>query len=298
MTGLQISVITSLYRCEAFLRQFLAHYAAIDNIQECELILVHNDPTEEELRIIELFMHQPVHVRHIMVKREGLYASWNRAIAASSGKYLAIWNVDDIRTPGSLVAQKQALEQSNAVMCYGDFYGTTQYGTYAEKLYEYDNYEQCRQEAYKRHIIGCFPMWRKSIHQQIRYFDEQFRLVSDYEFQLRLIRRYPMVKAPVVLGYYLEYAGHKLSSNRRRQTRERTTVELRYRMYDKILVHFLPFISAYKVNFVLNFGEWVSLSSFIPKQRRLKLSLLAIPFYYGRWFVRRSVHTLYILIFQ
>jgi Glycosyltransferases involved in cell wall biogenesis len=298
MTGIQISVITSLYRCEAFLSQFLAHYAAIDNIQECELILVHNDATYEELHIIAQFMSLPIRVRHMLVKREGLYASWNRAIAASSGKYLAIWNVDDIRTPGSLASQKLALEQSNAVMCYGDFYGTTTYGALSGKLYEYDDYEICRKEAYRRHIIGCFPMWRKSIHQHIGYFDEQFRLVADYEFQLRLIRRYPMVKATGVLGYYLELAGHKLSSNRRTQTCERTTVELRYRMYDKILVHFLPFISAYRVNYILNFGEWEHITSFIPKQSGIKLSLLAMPFYYFCWFVKRSVHSLYVLIFQ
>jgi glycosyltransferase involved in cell wall biosynthesis len=298
MTGINISVITSLYRCESFLPQFLEHYAAIENIQECELILVHNDATDEELHLIEAFMQRPIQVLHIMVKREGLYASWNRAIAAASGKYLAIWNVDDIRTPNSLMAQKEALEQSNAVMCYGDFYGTTTYGTHAEKLYQYEDYEHCVDEAYKRHIIGCFPMWHKSIHQQIGYFDEQFRLVSDYEFQLRLIRRYPMIKAAPVLGYYLEHAGHKLSSNRGIQTRERTAVELRYRMYDKIMIHLLPFISAYRINYILNFGVWVPLSSYIPKQRRIRLSLLAMPFYYCRWFVKRSVHALYVLIFQ
>lgn len=302
MEGIHISVITSLYRCASFLKQFLEHYSGIENIDECELILIHNDATEEELEILNRFRQPNMHILHILVKREGLYASWNRGVLAASGKYLAIWNVDDVRTPDSLAAQKAALEKSNAGMCYGDFYGTRTYGCYPEKLYTYEEYETGRSEAFKRHIIGCFPMWRKTVHHEIGYFDEQFKLVSDYEFQLRLIRRFAMVKAAPVLGYYLEYASHKLSSNRRIQHRERTVVELRYRMYDKIMIHVLPFISAYKVNCVLNFGRWTALSVFIPVRRPAKrtevLSLISLPFFYCSWFIKRSFHRLYTIIFQ
>jgi len=264
--------------------------------------LIHNDATEEELDILDRFIKPGMHVLHILVKREGLYESWNRGIMAASGEYLAIWNVDDIRTPDSLCAQKAALEQSKAMMCYGDFYGTRKYGPFTEKLYRYDEYEICKKEAFRRHIIGCFPMWRKSIHRQIGYFDEQFRLVSDYEFQLRLIRRYPMVKAPQLLGYYLENAGHKLSSNRRMQLRERTAVELRYRMYKKIMLHILPGTSAYRTNYILNFGRWTALSVFIPVRRAIKpndlFSLMGMPFFYCSWFIKRSFHRLYTIIFQ
>jgi glycosyltransferase involved in cell wall biosynthesis len=278
------------------------HYSRLANIDECELVLIHNDATEEELDILNRFRQPNMHILHILVKREGLYASWNRGIMAASGEYLAIWNVDDIRTPGSLAAQKAALEKSGAAMCYGDFYGTRIYGPYGEKLYSYDEYKTAKKEAFKRHIVGCFPMWRKTIHQQIGYFDEQFKLVSDYEFQLRLIRRYAMVKAETVLGYYLEYAGHKLSSNRRIQHRERTTVELRYRMYDNIMLHVLPFISAYKVNRVLNFGRWTALPVFLPGWSAKKpgevFALFSMPFTYCGWFIKRSFHRLYTIIFQ
>jgi glycosyltransferase involved in cell wall biosynthesis len=302
MPGIHISVITSLYRCASFLQDFLSHYARIENIHECELILIHNDPTDEELDIINKFSQPHMDLVHMLVKREGLYASWNRAIKAASGEYLAIWNVDDIRTPGSLIAQKAALEQSNAAICYGDFYGTRTYGPFAGKLYQYLVYDHCRKEAFKRHIIGCFPMWRKTIHEQLGFFDEQFKLVSDYEFQLRVIRRLPLVKAASVLGYYLEHAGHKLSSNRRVQQRERTAVEIRYRMYDKILLHILPFIWTYRVNHMMNFGKWIAIRSILPGQQGIRtgqvISLLRMPFFYGAWVVKKSFHALYTIIFH
>jgi len=297
MPGIHISVITSLYRCAAFLPDFLGHYARIENIRECELILIHNDPTVAELEIIDRFKQSQFQMLHIVVKREGLYASWNRAIESASGEYLAIWNVDDVRTPGSLAAQKAALQRSHAALAYGDFYGTRKYGPHREKLYEYPEYALGKKEAYKRHIIGCFPMWRKSIHKELGYFDEQFRLVSDYEFQLRVIRVLPLVKAENILGYYLACAGHKLSSNRRVQHRERTAVELRYHMYDKMLLHHVPAALQYRVGSILNFGNWIPLRSILPDRHGIRLreigSLLRLPFSYAYWFVSRSFHTLY-----
>jgi GT2 family glycosyltransferase len=302
MNKINISIITSLYRCAPFLKSFLFHYSQISNLEECELILVHNDPTEEEMEILKNGLQSTMQVVHIAVEREGLYASWNRAIRAAKGKYLAVWNVDDIRTPDSLYGQKMALDNSRAVMCYGDFYGTNQYGAFKETLYAYPDYATGIREAYKRHIIGCFPMWRRDIHEHIGYFDEQFKLVSDYEFQLRVIRRYPLVKTPVLLGYYLEHAGHKLSSNRKVQHRERTAVEFRYHMYDKILMHYLPAIRRYRPKYILNHKKWISLTEVIPKARTATLKetllLLGMPFFYGSWFIKRSFHVMYNNLFQ
>lgn len=302
MEKINISVITSLYRSELFLEQYLAYFSSLVNIRETELILVHNDPTPEELGILDRCVTDSMNVIHLKVNREGLYTSWNRGIMEANGKYIAIWNVDDIRTPESLLIQKEALENSHAVLCYGDFYGTRKYGTYQEKLYEYGEYEDCKKEALKRHIIGCFPMWRKDLHDKTGYFDEQFKLVGDYEFQLRIASGYPLTKANGILGYYLEYAGHKLSSNRRLQHKERTVVEIRYRMYNKILMHFLPFLLKYKVNHIFNFGIWLKVSELVPKLNNIRpkeiLSLLQMPFSYFNWFVKRSLHALHHFIFQ
>jgi len=296
MSAISISVITSLYKCAGFLESFLVHYAHLVNLEECELILVHNDPSEEELDIIERCTHEKMTVVHLRVKREGLYTSWNRAIEIARGKYLAVWNVDDIRSPESLAAQKLALEASEAVMCYGDFFGTRQYGIYCDKLYKYEPYKRCYKDALRRHIIGCFPMWRKDLHEKVGYFDEQFRLVSDYEFQLRVASSYPLVKATPILGYYLEHAGHKLSSNRRLQTKERTAVELRYRLYRQLLLHMLPFIGKYRIDQVRNYGTWIPVKRVVPGLRSVKGqeigSLLQMPFAYAWWFIERSFHAL------
>jgi len=130
-------------------------------------------------------------------------------------------------------------------MCYGDFYGTDNYGCFEERLYQYSEYQTLKKAALRRHIIGCFPMWRKEIHQSIGFFDEQFRLVGDFEFQIRVALKYDLVKADSFLGYYLENKNHKLSSNRKLQDKERTVVELRYRIYDKEPASFYVLVTGF-----------------------------------------------------
>ena len=290
--NIQISVITSLYRCSDFLDTFLQNYLAIDNLCQCELIIIHNDPTQLELDIIDRSVREEMNLVHICVEREGLYSSWNRGVKLAKGNFVAVWNVDDIRTAGSLSGQFNALQKSGAALCYGDFYGTSSHGAIRERFYEYGEYADFKREIFKRHVIGCFPMWRKDIHLEIGYFDEQFKLAADFEFQLRVAVNYPLVKTDEILGYYLDYAAHKLSSNKLLQHSERTAIQLRYKLYDKLLIHFLPFVSRFRINHVKNFGVWINLSSLISVSNNEKprpvIGLIRMPFSYSYWFIRWS----------
>jgi glycosyltransferase involved in cell wall biosynthesis len=293
-----ITVITSLYNSDPFLEGYFKAVSEIQNTHEIEILLVHNAPSAKELAIIEKYLPRFPFITHLQVaEREGLYSSWNRGITHSKGKYIAIWNVDDIRTPDSLELQKNALDSSRAAMCYGDFYGTDNYGSFKEKLYEYKHYRVFKKTALRRHIIGCFPMWRKDIHQSIGYFDEQFRIVGDFEFQIRTALNYDLVKADSILGFYLENKNHKLTSNIKLLDKERTVVELRYRIYDKILLHIIPFISSYKIHHILCFGTWASLDSILSPSHLVDFKsigmLIAAPFRYSLWVMRKTLKLLY-----
>lgn len=298
MDQVQVSIITSLYRGEAFLEYFLNHVAKIVDAADCELILIHNDPTEKELSIIGKFVDLRVDLVHLKVPREGLYSSWNRGVKIARGKYLAIWNVDDIRTPDSLLLQKNALENSAAAMCYGDFYASTRYGEHKDVFYQYGEYgPKVRKEALERHIIGGFPMWKKEIHEKIGYFDEQFKLVADWEFQIRTALNYDLVKAKGSLGYFLADVPHKLSSNRPLQAIEQTVVQIRYRIYNNILVHYLPGIKRFQLRKILSFDTWCDLRQLIPaKSFNPALSIgriMALPFYYSTWFFAKVIAKIY-----
>ena len=210
---IKISVITSLYNCGKYLSGYFNAVEKIINKEDCEFLLLHNKPTEEELNIIKESIQDKPHFKHIIIpEREGLYSTWNRGIKMAKGEYCTVWNVDDIRFPDSIFSQAKALDENPAAaIAYGDIFVSVKYGGKSEKLYKHPVWQNNREEFYRSYLMSCFQMWRKSIHADIGYYDEQFKCVGDFDFQIRCALKYPFVKVQNPLGIYLEDQQDKLS---------------------------------------------------------------------------------------
>lgn len=254
----KVTVLVSLYRCIDFIESFLMHASAITNKEAIEFLLLHNDPQEAETLIIERYKDKFPEMRHIKIdQREGLYKTWNRGIRLAKGEYITIWNVDDIRFPDSISLQAKALDENpQAAIAYGDMYGTNVYGSHTGKLYHHPEWKEQPQEFYQSYVMSCFQMWRKSLHTTVGYYDEQFKCVGDFDFQVRVAMHYSFVKVKEPLGIYLEDLPHKLSSNGV-QSLENNIVYLRYGVYKKIQLPLLQrSLSRYKKNAFLFFDQW------------------------------------------
>jgi glycosyltransferase involved in cell wall biosynthesis len=286
---IRVSVLISLYRCTAFLEPFLQHVGNTIQQGEVEFLLLHNDPLIEEMDIIERYKSKIPGLKHIQIlEREGLYKTWNRGIQLAKGEYITIWNVDDIRFPDSIQLQMQALDDHpEAAIAYGDMYGTDVYGSHSGKLYVHPPFDTHRTEFFQSYLMSCFQMWRKSIHSEIGYYDEQFKCVADFDFQIRTALKYSFVKVEKPLGVYLENLPHKLSSNSV-QALENNIVYLRYGVYKKILLpKIFKSMSLYKRNSFLFFGKWMTNSVRSPFSGFSKTigavqSILKMPKYYAR----------------
>jgi hypothetical protein len=107
-------------------------------------------------------------------------------------------------------------------------------------------------------------MWRKSIHQTIGYYDEQFKCVADFDFQIRTAFHFSFVKTGEILGIYLEDQPHKLSANGL-QPLELNIICLRYAEYRYL--NFFLLLEAkmkYSHNRMLFFDEWKEFTEKIP----------------------------------
>ena len=241
-----ITVLTSLYRCEKYLTGYFKHLSEISNLEDVEILLLHNEPTNKELEVIEFCMPEfGEHLRHIVIeKRESYYESLNRGVDLAKGKYIAIWNVDDIRMPDSLKRQAQTLDQYPEVgLTYGDIITISDYGKNEGEFNYHPEYEEKPKEFLRSYFGGCFPMWRKSIHERVGYFDEQMLSGGDFDFWVRVLHIYRLKKTKGILGYFLS-EGKGLSTVGWRNAAERTVIELRYGIFDKI--NFLFLYSAIK----------------------------------------------------
>ncbi|MBA7531356.1 hypothetical protein ES705_23568 [subsurface metagenome] len=262
-----ITVLTSLYRCEKYLNSYFQHLSKTSGLDEVEILLLHNEPTNKELEVVESCMLLLGKcVRHIVIeKRESYYKSLNRGVDLAEGKYIAIWNVDDIRMPDSLQRQALTLDQYTDVgFTYGDTIETPEYGKIEGKFCCHPEYEENPTEFLRSYFGSCFPMWRKSIHERVGYFDEQLFSGGDFDFWLRVVHLSRLKKTKGPLGYFLN-EGKGLSTVGWRNAAERTVIELRYGIFDKINFLFLySAIKNYRIHSIFRDGIPYKISKYIP----------------------------------
>jgi hypothetical protein len=257
----KISVLTSLYRCGQFLESYFKYLSEINGTDEIEVLLLHNDPQDDETEIIRRRLPEVPFARYIIIpERESLYSTWNRGIRLAQGEYLTIWNVDDVRFPNSILQQAEALDNHpEAAIAYGDIWISKNYGLCGPMKTNSPLYNE-NEFFFKSYGISCFQMWRKSVHKTIGYYDEQFRCVGDFDFQIRTALHFPFVKTEEPLGIYLEDQINQLSVNGLQEL-ENNIVYLRYGVYEKINLFTLGVSKRrYRKDDILQFGEWQPLT--------------------------------------
>jgi len=276
----KISVLVSLYHGEIFLRGFFKHLAAIQNPETLEIVIIHNEPSDYEIELIQSSKKEikAKIVHHIVDRRETLYKSWNRGIKLASGRYITIWNVDDVRLPDSLARQARILdEESDLDFTYGDQIDIQSYGETKGVRIIVPEYAENPGLFLTGFYIGSFPMWRRSLHDVAGYFDEQFRSAGDYDFFVRAARNRAGGKTAGVLGYYLASQG--ISKSGSMNNIERTFVELRYAQYQKLnYVYLLPALIRYRILKILSYGMNYRVGQFFPNYQFYMISrIYTIP---------------------
>ncbi len=267
----RISVVTSLFHGCRYLAGFLENLSEQTCFPDCELILVHNEPEPEELALVRGFIADyPHQVQHLVVETvESLSASWNRGCTAARGEYIAIWNVDDRRTPESLASQVQAIApHPAAALCYGDYLEVPRYGEEAGERRETPPYAAgFFQRAFPQG--GAFWLLRRMALQQVGPFDEQFRVGPDMELSLRMaVNGLEMVRAPGLLGYFTNEAkGLSTRQGAEPAAVERTAIQLRYAVYDKIRPEYQEEAYLYRIDEIQTGPDWQPLAAYWPRLR-------------------------------
>jgi len=195
--------------------------------KDLEIILDHNDPTDEEITLVEEYNKQYDNIFHIIVEGvDPIGVSMNRCIEFATGDYLCIWNVDDLRTSNSIEIMAKVLDEKPDVdVVYGNYNIVPRFG---ETNGQYVNVEPHIPELKTGMILGPFFMFRKSLIEKSGIFDEQFISGADYDLAIRLVRNGKAHFMPDILGYYLNEGLGQSTKPDSKQPIERTAIELRY----------------------------------------------------------------------
>lgn len=307
--AISVSTITPCFRGEQYLAKFLESVAAQTIFEEIEVVLDHNEPSECELEMVREFQERyPGRLQHIVVRPvEPIGASMNRCIRQARGRYVAIWNVDDLRAVDSLQRQRDVLDAySDMGLTYGDFVVVREFGSTQG---EYVAIPEFHQEEFTRGMLGGpFYMWRKELSERAGYFDEQLVQGPDFDLLVRLAFNTLGKKTEGLLGHYLN-AGTGLGSRKGTlQPVDRTAIELRYGILDKVDYGYLRAAQCYRINEIFFNRKWHPVASFVPDyaavmrareplrsigiqnhRRRVVKRCLGLPMLHslGRWVLQR-----------
>ncbi len=206
----KVSAIVSVYKAERFLKACLEDLVAQSIFSETEVIIIDAHSPENERDIAGEFVDKYSNIKYIRTKeRETLYASWNRGIKMSQGTYITNANADDRHAPHAFERLSKELDANpQLALVYGDcritnkvnalFHSAPVTGHFRWLPFDYIN-------LLRRCEIGPQPMWRRKVHDEVGFFDENYVVAGDYDMWLKMAAIYPFRHIPEDLGLYLQH---------------------------------------------------------------------------------------------
>ncbi len=189
-----VTAIASLYRGGEFIERFMENMTSQSIFDDyCELVIVDADSPDGEASVIERFLSGRSNIQYVRTNcRVGIYDAWNLALKMARGAYITSTNVDDLRREDSFELQAAVLDNLDFVdVAYQDFHYTFDPRLSAAEVARFD-YKSELPLVTPYTMMSCnsphnAPMWRKSLHDELGWFDTRYQSAGDYEFWLRCV---------------------------------------------------------------------------------------------------------------
>lgn len=274
-----VSTLTSCYKAEKFLPLFLEKVPEQTAFDRLQIVIDLNEPSKEELRLVKDFRERyPDNIRYTIQEKVTPYsASWNNCIREAGGDYLAVWNLDDLRTPNSIDAQAKFLDDHPEFgLVHGRYKVVPRFGE-TEGFYQ-DRTKDTTEDATRKYVAGPFYMFRRSLLEKAGMVDEQFRSSADFDHCIRMAMHTEFGTVEEDLGYYL-MANEGLSTRPdSRAEVENFVIRMRYGIYYGMWYHHLARASEYDYYKIRNGGEWIPVANYVPNYQEM------LEERYGMWF--------------
>ena len=229
-----VSAIVSTYESEKFIEGKIQDLLNQTIGEQLEIIIIDTHSPENEKAIVAKYAEKHQNIKYIRTQdRESIYKAWNRGIKAAHGKYITNAKIDDRLRPDALEILLNVLDRNpDIALAYGDFFITN----YENQ--DFYNHVCCGYSIKPDYVpslmlSGCHMdpqlMWRKSVHDEIGYFDESLESAGDYELWCRLSIHYSMKHINKFLGLYYHNPIGIVNSDQNKNNRETRLVKEKYK---------------------------------------------------------------------
>lgn len=206
----KVSMIASLYMGGEFISDFLENITSQSLFDRAELIIIDANSPQHERAVIERYQKVYPNIVYKRIEyRIGIYEAWNLAVELARSCYLTNTNLDDLRRGDSIALQAKLLdEQIDVDVVYQDFYYSFDPNLDFDEITTYGFKSElpiiCPHNLLLFNSPHNAPMWRKSLHEQLGYFDTHYRSAGDYEFWARCLangKKFRKINSPHVAYY-------------------------------------------------------------------------------------------------
>lgn len=251
----KVSAIVSVYKSERFIK------GCLDNLLQqslyknnlLEIVIVNSNSPENDEEIIKDYCQKYEHIVYIKTdERETVYAAWNRGIIAATGEYITNANTDDRHRSDALEIMARALDSIPEIgIVYADCFVTEvenqTFDNCTPKI-RYDLPDFNLGTQLSSSCFGAQPMWRKSVHKELGYFDTQWGIAGDYDFFIKVAWKYKAHHIRESLGLFLSRKDSVSGNDNAQETILETLKILRKYRTEIPLEELYPLLSDFKDN--------------------------------------------------
>jgi hypothetical protein len=188
-----VDVIVSLFNFHRFIATLEASLDSCGNNPRINFLIGAVQPTDDE----RLWLQSRIGDRGVVTileDRVGIYETWNLLIKSGSSPIITNLNADDLRLPHSICRMAQELSGSSCAGLYGDFF-LSQNPLVSTPTIATLSFVSSLPDSFNRDLVlksrnymHCSPVWKRTLHDRVGFFDESFLSSGDTEFWLRSIR--------------------------------------------------------------------------------------------------------------
>jgi glycosyltransferase involved in cell wall biosynthesis len=231
----KISIISTFYKAETFLDEFLNDLTSQTIFKECELILIDSASPGNEKEIVSKYTSE---YDNIIYKRyEELFPpteGHNIAMKMASGKYITWAMIDDRKRKDNLEILYKTLEKNPDVdLVYGDCLVTNVKNEKFEDTKSIIKSEHSIPEFSPENMVKCLPgpmpMWTRKMLNTVGFFNQENQnFCDDWEMWLRCVSHgFKFKKVNEIIGLYLQ-GGRSQLDNNIEQRKEEAALFLKY----------------------------------------------------------------------
>ena len=199
-----VTVVTPSYQQAAFVEETILSVLGQTGVR-IEYLVMDGGSTDGTLEILETYRSR---LQYVSEKDKGQTDAINKGFERSVGRIIAFLNSDDTYLPGALAKAVQFLDEHlEFAMVYGEGYHVDAQGKFLERYYtEPFDFQRLAEICF---ICQPTVFLRREMLSSVGYLDSRLQYCMDYDYWIRIGKRYAVGYLPEYLATSRLHAGNK-----------------------------------------------------------------------------------------